>query len=39
MPNVTLYNATCAEDLIIKRDSQGVQRVNGVVTNFTLVTL
>lgn len=39
MPNVKLFNATCAEDLIIKRDAQGVQRVNGVVTNFTLVTM
>ncbi|MCO5562831.1 hypothetical protein L7F22_016466 [Adiantum nelumboides] len=39
LPNVKLFNATCAEDLIIKRDAQGVQRVNGVVTNWTLVTM
>jgi len=38
-PNVKLFNATCVEDLIIKKDEQGVQRVNGVVTNWTLVTL
>lgn len=39
MENVKLFNATCCEDLIIKKDSQGVQRVNGVVTNWTLVTM
>lgn len=39
LPNVKLFNATCAEDLIIKKDAQGVQRVNGVVTNWTLVTM
>ncbi|KAJ1587197.1 hypothetical protein NDA15_003067 [Ustilago hordei] len=39
MDNVKLFNATCCEDLIIKKDSQGVQRVNGVVTNWTLVTM
>ncbi|PWN45946.1 putative thiamine biosynthetic enzyme [Ceraceosorus guamensis] len=39
LPNVTLFNATCVEDLIIKRDQSGTQRVNGVVTNWTLVTL
>lgn len=39
LPNVKLFNATCAEDLIIKKDAQGVQRVNGVVTNYTLVTM
>lgn len=39
MPNIKLFNATCAEDLIIKKDLQGVQRVNGIVTNYTLVTL
>lgn len=39
LPNVKLFNATCAEDLIIKRDQQGVQRVNGVVTNYTLVSM
>ncbi|SNX83575.1 probable Thiamin biosynthetic enzyme [Melanopsichium pennsylvanicum] len=38
-PNVRLFNATCCEDLIIKKDSTGTQRVNGVVTNWTLVTM
>ncbi|GAA5984758.1 hypothetical protein JCM5350_004227, partial [Sporobolomyces pararoseus] len=41
-PNVTLYNATAAEDLITRPDplsSTGQLRVCGVVTNFTLVTL
>ncbi|EPQ26143.1 uncharacterized protein PFL1_06351 [Pseudozyma flocculosa PF-1] len=38
-PNVKLFNATCCEDLIIKKDAKGVQRVNGVVTNWTLVTM
>lgn len=37
--NVKLFNATCCEDLIIKKDSTGAQRVNGVVTNWTLVTM
>ncbi|SPO32202.1 probable Thiamin biosynthetic enzyme [Ustilago trichophora] len=39
MKNVKLFNATCCEDLIIKKDSTGAQRVNGVVTNWTLVTM
>ncbi|PWN54079.1 putative thiamine biosynthetic enzyme [Violaceomyces palustris] len=39
LPNVKLFNATCCEDLVIKKDSNGVQRVNGVVTNYTLVTM
>ncbi|MCO5590885.1 hypothetical protein L7F22_044860 [Adiantum nelumboides] len=39
LPNVKLFNATCAEDLIVKKDADGVSRVNGVVTNYTLVTL
>ncbi|CAD6899013.1 unnamed protein product, partial [Tilletia caries] len=39
LPNVTMFNATCAEDLIVKQDRDGVSRVNGVVTNWTLVTL
>ncbi|KAN0062223.1 thiamine metabolism-related protein [Thecaphora frezii] len=38
-PNVKLFNATCCEDLIVKKDAKGVQRVNGVVTNWTLVTM
>lgn len=37
--NVKLFNATCVEDLIVKRDSAGVQRINGVVTNYTLVSM
>lgn len=37
--NVKLFNATCCEDLIIKKDHSGTQRVNGVVTNWTLVTM
>lgn len=39
LPNVKLFNATCAEDLIIKRDEAGVARVNGVVSNWTLVSM
>lgn len=39
MPNVKLFNATCCEDLIIKKDGDGRQRVNGVVTNYTLVSM
>ncbi|GAA5871107.1 hypothetical protein JCM16303_001691 [Sporobolomyces ruberrimus] len=39
-PNVKLYNATACEDLITRPDVLGSgQRVCGVVTNFTLVTL
>ena len=32
-------NATAVEDLIIREDSSGKQRVGGVVTNWTLVAL
>ena len=39
LPNVKLFNATCVEDLIVKKDSTGKQRVNGVVTNYTLVSM
>ena len=39
MPNVKLFNATCCEDLIVKRDQDGKQRVNGVVSNYTLVSM
>ncbi|KDN47179.1 putative Thiamin biosynthetic enzyme [Tilletiaria anomala UBC 951] len=39
MPNIKLFNATCAEDLIIKEDQQGVKRVTGLVTNWTLVSM
>lgn len=40
-PNVKLFNATAAEDLIIKEDPsvRGGKYVGGVVTNWTLVTL
>lgn len=37
-PNVKLFNATSAEDLIVK-EVDGVQSVAGVVTNWALVTL
>lgn len=39
LPNVKLFNATCVEDLIVKRDATGTQRINGVVTNYTLVSM
>jgi len=39
MPNVVLMNATAVEDLIIREDFTGKQRVSGVVTNWTLVAL
>lgn len=38
-PNVVMMNATAVEDLIIHKDFKGVQRVAGVVTNWTLVAL
>jgi len=38
-PNVVMMNATAVEDLIIREDFQGKQRVAGVVTNWTLVAL
>lgn len=43
-PNVKLFNATAAEDLIIREDKDkslvgGGRYVGGVVTNWTLVTL
>ena len=34
-----MVNATAVEDLIIRTDYQGKQRVGGVVTNWTLVAL
>lgn len=37
-PNVKLFNATCVEDLITRRDGDSV-RLAGVVVNWTLVTL
>ncbi|KAJ8474524.1 hypothetical protein ONZ45_g15925 [Pleurotus djamor] len=39
MDNVVMVNATAVEDLIIRTDYQGKQRVGGVVTNWTLVAL
>ncbi|ORY28925.1 thiazole biosynthetic enzyme [Rhizoclosmatium globosum] len=40
LPNVRMFNATAAEDLVIRHDkSTGSKRVGGVVTNWTLVTL
>ncbi|KAH7922945.1 Thi4-domain-containing protein [Leucogyrophana mollusca] len=39
LPNVVMMNATAVEDLIIRTDFQGRQRVSGVVTNWTLVAL
>lgn len=39
-PNIKLFNATAAEDLIIKDDAfRGGKHVAGVVTNWTLVSL
>ncbi|EKM51849.1 uncharacterized protein PHACADRAFT_177254 [Phanerochaete carnosa HHB-10118-sp] len=39
MPNVVMMNATAVEDLIVREDFQGRQRISGVVTNWTLVAL
>lgn len=36
-PNIKLFNATCVEDLITRREGDGL-RIAGVVTNWTLVT-
>lgn len=33
LPNVKLYNGVCAEDLIVKKDANGVQRVTGIVSS------
>jgi thiamine thiazole synthase len=39
-PNVTLFNATAVEDLIVKTDpKRGGVHVAGAVTNWTLVAL
>lgn len=38
MPNIKLFNATAVEDLITRRDGDGV-RIAGVVTNWTLVSM
>lgn len=37
-PNIKLFNATAAEDLIVKQDKRG-KYVAGAVTNWTLVSL
>lgn len=37
-PNVKLFNATAAEDLIVKENDSGNMGVAGVVTNWSLVT-
>ncbi|EIN12978.1 thiazole biosynthetic enzyme [Punctularia strigosozonata HHB-11173 SS5] len=39
LPNVVMMNATAVEDLIVRTDFRGQQRVAGVVTNWTLVAL
>ncbi|KAJ2964334.1 hypothetical protein NQZ79_g859 [Umbelopsis isabellina] len=39
LDNVKMFNATAVEDLIVKQDSTGKQRIAGVVTNWTLVSL
>ncbi|KAJ3074460.1 thiamine metabolism- protein [Podochytrium sp. JEL0797] len=41
LPNVRMFNATAAEDLIIRADplNPSGKRIGGVVTNWTLVTL
>jgi cysteine-dependent adenosine diphosphate thiazole synthase len=39
LSNVSLFNATAIEDLIIRKDFEGKHRVGGVVTNWTLVAL
>lgn len=38
-PNVKLFNATAAEDLIVRENESGQMYVGGVVTNWTLVSL
>jgi len=38
-PNVKLFNAVCAEDLITGKDDEGRMIIKGVVTNWTLVAL
>ncbi|GME83156.1 unnamed protein product [Ambrosiozyma monospora] len=39
LPNVKLFNATCVEDLITRKDAAGSTRIAGVVTNWTLVSM
>jgi ribulose 1,5-bisphosphate synthetase/thiazole synthase len=38
-PNVKLFNATAAEDLVVKEDPEKGRYVAGAVTNWTLVSL
>jgi thiamine thiazole synthase len=38
-PNVKLFNATAAEDLVVKEDAEKGRYVAGAVTNWTLVSL
>lgn len=38
-PNVKLFNATAVEDLIVKNNDERGKAVQGVVTNWTLVSL
>ncbi|KAL4439686.1 hypothetical protein ABPG75_002687 [Micractinium tetrahymenae] len=38
-PNITMFNATAAEDLIVKQDEKRGKYVAGCVTNWTLVSL
>lgn len=38
-PNIKLFNATAAEDLVVKEDPEKGRYVAGAVTNWTLVSL
>lgn len=38
-PNIKLFNATAAEDLIVREDPVSGRYVGGAVTNWTLVSL
>jgi len=38
-PNIKLFNATCAEDLIVRENESRGKHVAGIVTNWTLVAL
>lgn len=38
-PNIKLFNATAAEDLVVKEDAEKGRYVAGAVTNWTLVSL
>ena len=39
LPPLQLFNATAAEDLVVKTNAAGVPYVGGAVTNWTLVSL